>query len=69
MSSKVSELYNVDCLEYMKTLPDKFFDLAIIDPPYGRSILKKTSFKIMILKTHLIKIKNHRIIRFLNYYK
>ncbi len=22
-------------MEYMKTLPDKAFDLAIVDPPYG----------------------------------
>ena len=28
-------IMNVDCMEYMKTLPDKFFDLAIVDPPYG----------------------------------
>ena len=27
--------YNIDCLEYMKTLPDKAFELAICDPPYG----------------------------------
>jgi len=27
--------YNIDCMEYMKTLPDKAFDLAIVDPPYG----------------------------------
>lgn len=27
-------LYNVDCMEYMATLPDKAFDLAIVDPPY-----------------------------------
>ena len=26
---------NVDCMEYMRTLPDKAFDLAIVDPPYG----------------------------------
>lgn len=26
---------NIDCMEYMKTLPDKYFDLAIVDPPYG----------------------------------
>lgn len=25
---------NVDCMEYMRTLPDKAFDLAIVDPPY-----------------------------------
>jgi len=29
------ELLNIDCVEYMKTVPDKFFDLAIVDPPYG----------------------------------
>jgi site-specific DNA-methyltransferase (adenine-specific) len=27
--------YNMDCLEGMKEIPDKFFDLAICDPPYG----------------------------------
>lgn len=27
--------YNMDCLEGMKQFPDKFFDLAIVDPPYG----------------------------------
>ena len=29
------ELLNTDCMEYMRTLPDKAFDLAIVDPPYG----------------------------------
>ena len=27
--------YNVDCMEYMRTLPEKAFDLAVVDPPYG----------------------------------
>lgn len=30
-----AELYNGDCMEYMATLPDKAFELAIVDPPYG----------------------------------
>lgn len=30
--------YNIDCMEYMKTVPDKYFDLAVVDPPYGISI-------------------------------
>ncbi|MBR1654867.1 MAG: site-specific DNA-methyltransferase [Prevotella sp.] len=30
-----SEVYNIDCLEYMRTLPDNAFQLAIADPPYG----------------------------------
>lgn len=29
------ELLNIDCMKYMATLPDKAFDLAIVDPPYG----------------------------------
>lgn len=29
------ELHNTDCMEYMRTLPDKAFELAIVDPPYG----------------------------------
>lgn len=29
------ELLNMDCMEYMRSVPDKYFDLAIVDPPYG----------------------------------
>lgn len=32
--------YNIDCMEYMRTLPDKAFDLAVVDPPYGIGIHK-----------------------------
>ena len=28
-------LIHGDCMDYMKSLPDKAFDLAIVDPPYG----------------------------------
>lgn len=31
----ISETYNMDCVEGMKQYPDKYFDLAIVDPPYG----------------------------------
>jgi len=27
--------FNMDCLEFMASVPDKFYDLAIVDPPYG----------------------------------
>jgi site-specific DNA-methyltransferase (adenine-specific) len=26
---------NIDCIEFMKTKPDNYYDLAIVDPPYG----------------------------------
>lgn len=29
------EFYNIDCIEFMKTKPDNYYDLAIVDPPYG----------------------------------
>lgn len=31
----ISEAYNMDCMEYMEQFPDNYFDLAIVDPPYG----------------------------------
>ncbi len=35
MATPISQVQNIDCMEYMKTIPDKYFDLAIVDPPYG----------------------------------
>lgn len=34
LTEKIS-LYNGDCMEYMKSLPDNYFDLAIVDPDYA----------------------------------
>ena len=31
----MQEYYNEDCMQGMKRYPDKYFDLAIVDPPYG----------------------------------
>jgi site-specific DNA-methyltransferase (adenine-specific) len=30
-----SMVFNEDCIEGMKRYPDKYFDLAVVDPPYG----------------------------------
>lgn len=27
--------YNINCMELMREVPDKYFDLACVDPPYG----------------------------------
>jgi site-specific DNA-methyltransferase (adenine-specific) len=35
---ELNKIYNMDCLEGMKQFPDKYFELAIVDPPYGISI-------------------------------
>lgn len=34
-------IYNMDCLEAMKAMPDKAYDLAIVDVPYGIERFKK----------------------------
>ena len=38
MDGNISVCYNMDCMDGMKQFPDKFFDLAIVDPPYGLGI-------------------------------
>ena len=30
-----SEAFLMDCMEGMKNTPDKYYDLAVVDPPYG----------------------------------
>ena len=35
---QMNQLYNMDCMEGMKQFPDKYFELAIVDPPYGIGI-------------------------------
>lgn len=37
--------YNMDCMEGMQEFPDKYFDLAIVDPPYGISITESGRLK------------------------
>ena len=37
----ISEVYNMDCVAGMREYPDKYFDLAIVDPPYGINIAEK----------------------------
>jgi site-specific DNA-methyltransferase (adenine-specific) len=29
------DLHNIDCMELMAQYPDQYFDLAVVDPPYG----------------------------------
>jgi len=29
------QAFNIDCMEFMKDKPDNYYDLAIVDPPYG----------------------------------
>ena len=39
------QFFNVDCVEFMKTKPDNYYDLAIVDPPYGIGQPKQGNLK------------------------
>ena len=38
MEIQHNQIYNEDCLQFMKQLPDNYFDLIITDPPYGINV-------------------------------
>jgi len=38
-----AKILHIDCMEYMASLPDKAFELAIVDPPYGIGNFVQTS--------------------------
>jgi len=33
--NKLNQIILADCMDVMKDIPDKYFELAIVDPPYG----------------------------------
>ena len=37
-------LFNCDCMEFMEIVIDKYYELAIVDPPYGISVGGSKSF-------------------------
>jgi site-specific DNA-methyltransferase (adenine-specific) len=41
----LSETFNRDCVEAMKEYPDNYFDLAVVDPPYGIDINNQSQGK------------------------
>ena len=43
MKYELNNFYNCDCMDLMKEFPDKYFELAIVDPPYGIGDDKLTS--------------------------
>ena len=38
-------LHNIDCMEFMRNVPDKYYSLALVDPPYGIKRFEKPSGK------------------------
>ena len=45
------QAFNIDCMEFMKDKPDNYYDLAIVDPPYGIERFKQCSEKDLLTKS------------------
>ena len=41
----INTVHNIDCMELLKDTPDKFYQLAIVDPPYGILAPKQANLK------------------------
>jgi len=76
-----SEVFNADCLEAMKQYPKNYFDLAIVDPPFGIGNFVQTGGNVRGEKVtwneqtpsqeyfdELKRVSKHRIIFGANYY-
>ena len=35
-----NEVYLIDCMKFMEKVPDKYYDLSLVDPPYGINVNK-----------------------------
>ena len=45
MKLELNQIINADCMDVMKDIPDKYFELAIVDPPYGINLTGKNVIK------------------------
>jgi site-specific DNA-methyltransferase (adenine-specific) len=48
----ISLAYNQDCLAAMREMPDKAFDLAAVDPPYGIGVMSMNYTTSGAVRTH-----------------
>ena len=48
---ELNGFYNMDCIKGMKHFPDNYFDLAIVDPPYGINVTHKGEIGGRVLAT------------------
>jgi len=54
-------LYHTDCMDFMKDKPDNYYDLAIVDPPYGIGFDGNSTVKGKGGKANTFSNKQHHI--------
>lgn len=60
MKQPISLVTNEDCMQMMARYPDKFFDLAIVDPPYNIASQQKRGVGSRLDKTGKMNQWNHK---------
>jgi hypothetical protein len=50
----LNKIYNLDCIEGMKQITDKYLELAIVEPPYGINAFNMSMSVIRIEKVMVI---------------
>lgn len=55
-----SMAYNMDCMQAMRDMPDKYFDIAIVDPPYFSGPERRGYYGRKVSKTGIERV-NHPI--------
>ncbi len=45
MKYDLNQIILADCMDIMRDIPDKYFELAIVDPPYGINLVGKNVIK------------------------
>lgn len=53
-NQKGVNLYNLDCMEMMASMPDNWADLAIVDPPYGLGESKSNESRNRVATNHYV---------------
>lgn len=57
MELELNNFYNMNCMEGMKSIPDKYFDLAIVDPPYFEGPNKRKYYGRTVNKLNIKRIE------------
>ena len=55
--------FNEDCMAVMARYPDKYFDLSVVDPPYGAGFTEGGGCQGWFSKYHQTDDKEHRNLR------
>lgn len=58
MVPELNQIIHADCMDIMRDIPNKYFELAIVDPPYFKGVANKDYFNSKIKNTRKENLSN-----------